>query len=570
MDASRLFRTSGTLIAAAALLISGCSANGVPSPSAAPSTAPPVPPSRAADAGGQGPASGPGERGAADGGGEAGGQRRDGGPEAESGTRRSAAALRPLPEATPTRLTDYYGQRLRWQACEPDGFECATLRVPLDYARPGAGRDVRLSVSRKRATDQADRLGSLLVNPGGPGGSATDYLQAYAGIGYPAPVRARYDMVAVDPRGVGRSEPVRCLADQDMDAHVRIDQTPDDADERRRLVRSYENLARGCQQRSGALLGHLSTVEAARDMDVLRAVLGDRKLNYVGASYGAFLGATYAGLFPSRAGRLVLDGPMDPALSSERMNLEQAGGFETAFTAFVTDCVRRAECPLGTRDQATAVDLLADLLHRVDAQPLRTEQRRELTESLAMTALLSGMYDEGAWPALRAGLAAAIRGDGTELLQLSDAFYERSADGTYSNLMAANQAVNCLDLPPAFRRPTDVTRALPAFRGASPLFGDTLAWAALSCASWPVEATGRPHRIEATGAAPILVVGTTRDPATPYRWARSLADQLSSGHLLTYDGDGHTAYGRGSDCADTAINAYLLAGRLPAPTTRCT
>ncbi|MBB5939551.1 alpha/beta hydrolase [Streptomyces zagrosensis] len=495
---------------------------------------------------------------------------RDSGSAAPPGADRRANPLRPLPKAIPAVLKGYYEQRLRWRACGPAGYECATLRVPLDYARPNIAKELRLSVSRKKATGGAQRLGSLLVNPGGPGGSAVGYLHAYAGVGYPAAVRARYDMVAVDPRGVARSEPVDCLPGREMDAHVRSDQTPDDAAETRGLVHAYEKLAQGCQRLSGARLGHLSTAEAARDMDVLRAVLGDRKLTYVGASYGTFLGATYAGLFPSRVGRLVLDGAMDPSLSAEQMNLDQTGGFETALGAFVADCVRRSDCPLGTRDGAAAVHRLADLFRRADAHPLPTRERRDLTESLATTAVLSAMYNEGAWATLRAGIAAAAKGDGTGLLQLADAYYERSADGTYSNLMAANQAVNCLDLPPPFRRPTEVTRALPAFEKASPLFGRGLAWAALSCAYWPVDATGRPHHIKANGADPILVVGTTRDPATPYRWARALASQLTSGRLLTYEGDGHTAYGRGSDCVDTAINTYLLTGQPPTPAKKCT
>ncbi|WEV26825.1 alpha/beta hydrolase [Streptomyces sp. 71268] len=571
MDTSRLFRTSGTLVAAAALLVSGCSSSGHPSPGSAvtASSSGPLSPSPGSEHGRQGEVGGRG--GTDDGAGRVdprAGAR--GAPDEWSGASRATTVLRPLPPAIPSPLRGYYEQRLRWRPCGSNGFECTTLRVPLDYARPGAHRDVRLGVSRKRATDGPRRLGSLLVNPGGPGGSAIGYLQAYAGIGYPGAVRARYDMVAFDPRGVGRSEPVRCLSGREMDAHLRTDQTPDDAAEQRGLVRAYEKVARGCQRGSGRLLGHLSTTEAARDMDVLRAALGDRKLTYVGASYGTFLGATYAGLFPGRVGRLVLDAAMDPSLGAERMNLEQTAGFETALTAFVTDCVRRADCPLGTDDRSKAVGLLGDLLHRADARPLRAEEGRTLTESLATTAVMSAMYDERAWPALRTGLAEAIRGDGTELLKLSDAFYERSDNGTYSNLMVANQAVNCLDLPPAFHRPAEAIQSLPTFRKASPLFGETLAWAALSCAYWPVKATGRPHRIEARGAAPILVVGTTRDPATPYRWARSLAAQLSSARLLTYDGDGHTAYGRGSECADRTINTYLLTGRLPAPGTTCT
>lgn len=198
-----------------------------------------------------------------------------------------------------------------------------------------------------------------------------------------------------------------------------------------------------------------------------------------------------------------------------------------------------------------------------------TGESRELGESLATTGVIAAMYDEGAWPQLREALTRAIGGEGSGLLALADSYYEREADGTYANLMYANAAVNCLDLPAAYAGPADVEKAVPSFEKASPVFGEGLAWAALNCTYWPMRPTGSPHRITADGAAPILVVGTTRDPATPYKWARSLAAQLSSGVLLTYDGDGHTAYGRGSDCVDTAINAYLLEGTPPQDGKRC-
>lgn len=481
--------------------------------------------------------------------------------------------LSPLPRSTPSALAPYYGQKLGWRDCGVPGFQCATLKAPLDYAKPAEG-DIRLAVARKKATGPGTRLGSLLVNPGGPGGSAVGYLQQYAGIGYPQEVRARYDMVAVDPRGVARSEPVKCLDGRQMDAYTQTDVTPDDAKETDGLVAAYQRFAKGCGAHAPKLLRHVSTVEAARDMDILRAVLGDRRLNYVGASYGTFLGATYAGLFPDRVGRLVLDGAMDPSLSARQMNLEQTAGFETAFQSFARDCVRQAGCPLG--DQGTtparAGRNLKAFFDRIDARPLPTGDRagRRLTESLATTGVITAMYDEGAWQHLREALTAAMRkNDGAGLLALADSYYERDPSGDYSNLMSANAAVNCLDLPAAFTSPEEVRKALPAFEKASPVFGEGLAWASLTCAYWPVKPTGEPHRIQAEGAAPIVVVGTTRDPATPYRWARSLAAQLSSGHLLTYDGDGHTAYGRGSSCVDSAINAYLLRGTVPPDGKRC-
>ncbi|MEV7864615.1 alpha/beta hydrolase [Streptomyces sp. NPDC088124] len=514
MDTRRLFRISATALAAAGLLISGCSSGGSPMEASASNPAP-------------GPVSG-----------------------------------------DPAALKKYYDQKLAWRDCGVPDFQCATMKAPLDYAKPD-GTEIDLAVARKKATGPGKRLGSLMVNPGGPGGSAIGYLQAYAGIGYPAPVRARYDMVAVDPRGVARSEPVECLSGTEMDAYTQVDQTPDDPAEATKLTESFKNFARGCEKRSGTVLPHVSTVEAARDMDLFRAVLGDRKLSYVGASYGTFLGATYAELFPRRTGRLVLDGAMDPSLPARELNRDQTAGFETAFRSFAEDCVKQADCPLGQKSAADVSNRMKAFFTQLDARPVPAGGGRELGESLATTGVIAAMYDESAWPQLREALAAAMDSDGAALLALADSYYERESDGTYANLMFANSAVNCLDLPPSFSGPDEVIKALPSFEQASPVFGRGLAWAALNCTYWPVKATGTPHRIEAKGAAPIVVVGTTRDPATPYKWARSLADQLSSGTLLTYEGDGHTAYGRGSDCIDTAINTYLLEGTPPARGKKC-
>ncbi|KUN33844.1 proteinase [Streptomyces longwoodensis] len=488
-------------------------------------------------------------------------------------TAAAQAVLTPLPTATPSALAPYYGQKLSWRDCGVPGFQCTTMKAPLDYAKPDGG-DVRLAVARKKATGPGKRIGSLLVNPGGPGGSAIGYLQQYAGVGYPAPVRARYDMVAVDPRGVARSEPVECLDGPKMDAYTQTDVTPDDQREKTELVDAFKTFAEGCGADAPTLLRHVSTVEAARDMDILRALLGDEKLHYVGASYGTFLGATYAGLYPKRVGRLVLDGAMDPSLSARRMNLDQTKGFETAFQSFAKDCVRQSDCPLGGRGTTPAQvgRNLTAFFDRLDARPIPTGDAdgRTLGESLATTGVIAAMYDESAWGELSEALTAAVkRGDGSGLLALSDSYYERDPDGRYSNLMFANAAVNCLDLPPSFDTPDQVTKAVPSFEAASPVFGEGLAWSSLNCAYWPVGPTGEPHRIEAKGAAPIVVVGTTRDPATPYRWARSLAGQLASGRLLTYEGDGHTAYGRGSSCIDTAIDTYLLRGTPPAKGKRC-
>lgn len=511
-----------------------------------------------------------------------------------------APPLKPLPAKVPGELRPYYDQKLKWRDCGPDDFECATLRVPLDYDNPGseadgaegadradradgadgADNEVRLAVTRTKPGGKGEgegrdgdkdkgHIGSLQVNPGGPGGSAIEYVQQSASVAYPAEVRGRFSLVGMDPRGVGLSEPIECLSDKQMDAYTRVDQTPDDKGETAELSAAYKKFASGCEKHAGKLLGHVSTVEAARDMDVLRAVLGDKKLHYVGASYGTYLGATYAGLFPQRSGRLVLDGAMDPSLSSVRVNREQTAGFETAFKAFARDCVSRSGCPLGEDSVREASDKLSAFFERVDRKPLDTGTKRSLTEAQATTGVIRSMYDESSWPVLREALAAAKKGDGEQLLALSDDYYERAPDGSYSNTMYANPAVNCLDLPPPFAGPEDVEKAVPSFRKASPVFGRGFAWAALNCADWPHRATGTPHQIAAEGADPVVVVGTTRDPATPYRWARGLAGQLDTARLVTYEGDGHTAYLRGSRCVDKAIDGYLLRGEAPKNGTTC-
>ena len=533
MDTRRLLRTGGVAFATAALLLSGCSGPSDPDPRRDPGVSESsLQPSDDRAAG-------------------------------------SPPPLEALPEEIPANLRPYYEQKLTWRDCGVPGFQCGTLRVPLDYDAPDRDEDLELAVTRKRASGPGERLGTLHVNPGGPGGSAVDYVQLAAGVGYPAPVRARYDIVGMDPRGVARSEPVECLSDREMDAYTQTDVTPDDEGEIGKLTAAYERFAEGCEKRAGRLLGHVSTVEAARDLDVLREVLGDDKLTYVGASYGTYLGATYAGLFPSRVGRLVLDGAMDPSLSAEQLNRDQTAGFNTAFTAFAEDCTERDDCPLGTGSVKDAGRRLGDFLERLDSRPADTGEARELTESLATVGVLNAMYTEYYWPKLRSALTAAMDGDGAELLSLADDYYERDADGSYGNIMYANAAVNCLDLPAPFDGPAEAKRAVADFRKHSPVFGRNFAWSALNCTYWQHPPTGEPHRIEAEGAAPILVVGTTRDPATPYKWAEGLAGQLSSATLLTYDGDGHTAYVRGSDCVDSAINAYLLRGKVPEAGTRC-
>jgi pimeloyl-ACP methyl ester carboxylesterase len=468
--------------------------------------------------------------------------------------------------ATPRSLTRFYQQTLNWRDCS-QGFQCSTLTVPLDYQRPRSVT-IGIAVVRKTAGDPSRRLGSLVINPGGPGASGADFALS-AGQVFDGSLLAQYDMVGFDPRGVGLSAPVACLNDAQTDTYVAEDPDPQTQAEQDQVVAEAKLLAQQCQTHSARLLAHVGTQDAARDMDVLRQALGQQKLDYFGFSYGTLLGATYAGLFPTRVGRFVLDGAINPRLTAAEQGRQQAAGFELALHSFIADCVRRSSCPLGT-DAGVAERRLANLLSSIRAQPLAGDANRPLDEGLAETGIVATLYSNSSWPVLRGALRLALAGDGRGLLRLSDSYDGRDPSGHYpTNEVAANIAINCLDYPDV-RSVDDVKAELPAFRQASPIFGTSIAWSSLPCAYWPVPPTGRPHAIRAPGTPPIVVVGTTRDPATPYAGAQALAAQLSSGVLLTFDGDGHTAYGRGSTCIDQAVDQYLLKAVSPAKGTRCT
>lgn len=461
---------------------------------------------------------------------------------------------------TDPALARFYGQRLNWSGCGGD-FECATLTVPLDYADPG-GDTIGIKVIRSRATG-SDRLGSLVLNPGGPGGSGIDYARA-ARVVVSDAVRRQYDIVGFDPRGVGESDPVRCLTDGQTDAYFGLDGTPDTKAELDAMVQASEEYGQRCEARSAALLPHIGTPDAARDMDVLRAALGDEKLNYLGKSYGTYLGATYAELFPQRVGRLVLDGVLPPDLTPEQISLGQAKAFEVSLRHFVEWCQTRSDCPLpGNADEGVAT--VREFLKSLDSNPLPTGTDRELTEPLATYAVIYPMYaPQYLWGTLRRALADGLNGDGAALLQLFDEAVERNADGTYANNQNdALVAISCLD------RPTDgglarAEKLAADWSKVAPTFGASSAYGYLPCVWWPVKSTSKPHVIRAEGADPILVVSTTADPATPYEWGVSLAKQLANAALITRDGDGHTAYREGSQCVDDAVDAYLLQGDLPA------
>ncbi|MEO9322747.1 alpha/beta hydrolase [Nocardioides sp. C4-1] len=465
----------------------------------------------------------------------------------------------------PAGLGRFYEQRLDWQPDCHRGTECATLTVPVDYREPD-GATVDLALERRLADDQSDKVGSLVVNPGGPGFGGTIMAEIATGFFRPE-LLERVDIVAFDPRGTGDSDPLDCVSDQDLDTYLGQDPTPDDDAEVAEVAANQEAFFAGCVASSDELVGHVSTAETARDMDVLRGVLAEEELDYLGFSYGTTLGSTYAQLFPGNVGRFVLDGATDPSLDLKSDLLSQAEGFQTALDAYVDACVAGGDCFLGG-DRTGALVTIDDLLATIDATPLPVDDGRELQAGNAFYALAAPLYSEQRWPELDRAIGDALDGDGTSMMQLFDGYWSRGPSGYTDNVAEAISAINCLD-DPSFVEPADIPATYPEFDAASPTFGRVFAWSQLGCRGLQVEPAEVVPPIRAEGAAPIVVVGTTRDPATPYQEAVALAEQLESGVLLSRDGDGHTAYNSGNTCIDEAIEGYLLDGVVPADGTEC-
>jgi pimeloyl-ACP methyl ester carboxylesterase len=481
---------------------------------------------------------------------------------------------------------DLPAQKLSWKDCpapsESEGggeapsplpggarWQCATMKAPLDWAEP-KGDTIGLALIRARAGGSTSkRIGSLIFNFGGPGGSGVSALPSF-GADY-ATLRTRYDLVSFDPRGVGRSAGVRCEDDAQLDVYFQQDATPDDAAERAELLDNTRKFNAACEKHSKRVLPHVRTTDAARDLDLMRQVLGDAKLHYFGISYGTELGGVYAHLFPKKVGRAVFDAVVDPTQTPEQGSLGQAKGFQRALDNFAEDCTSKTEdCPVGNTAQDVK-DRIAKFLKDLDARPIPGVFPRELTQSAAANGIAQALYSQDFWPYLSQGLEQAYDGDGTVLMLLSDSMNGRNRNGDYSNITAANTAVNCSDAKPRYTV-ADVEARLPEFRAASPLFGDFMAWSMVGCTDWAVPGAAEHPDVSATGSAPILVVGNTGDPATPYEGARKMVGALGEGVgvELTYKGQGHGAYDSGNRCVLTAVNSYLLNGKVPAAGTVCT
>jgi pimeloyl-ACP methyl ester carboxylesterase len=463
----------------------------------------------------------------------------------------------PTSHATPSSPAS----KIAWTDCG-GGFQCGTLQVPLDYENPTA-RTISLALLRKPATNKATRIGSVLVNPGGPGESGIEFLRG--DVASLSNLNMRFDLVAWDPRGVAESTPITCVSGPQEDSYLATDSVLDDPAEKQAFIQANKDFAAGCQSRSGDLLPFMDSASTARDMDQIRIAVGDPKLTYLGFSYGTYIGQWYAHLFPTHIRALSLDGVVDPTVSANDSLYGQIVGFQKNLEAFIADCKARTSCQYGRSGDIAAKITAA--MSRLDQTPLKVGTR-ELTRALAMTGLLLTLYDQSLWQYADQGLTALDNGNGQLFLLLADTYNNRNADGTYKNLFnGAYHSAYCLDFPV----PTDISaydQLTAKYTSASALFGPWSVYSNLQCAYWPVKSKNTNAPLTVQGAPPILLVGGTNDPATPYSEAQSVNRQISGSVLLTRQGNGHTSYDS-STCAHAAEDAYLIDLTLPSAGTTC-
>ncbi len=470
--------------------------------------------------------------------------------------------IQAVPSVTPYGFTNpppgdglgrYAAQELAWEPCL-DGLECTKVLAPLDYADPN-GQAITLSLVRRKARANS-RLGSLFLNPGGPGASGRDLVTSFDGSGLES-----YDLIGWDPRGTDDSTPVQCFAEgEDYDRYLASDASPDNDEELAIQISQDRTFGQVCLSASGSLLQHVSTAETVQDLDLMRGLVGDDKINYLGFSYGTMIGSLYAQMFPKRVGHLVLDG----AVNITESPITQLDGFERAIGNFASWCAKQ-QCALG-KSREQVLKAVSDLLTRLDSKPIKVGDR-QLTQSLATVGVIFPLYgQENAWDVLRQALIAAIeKGDGSMLLRLSDVYLGRSKDGQYDQDISANPAIRCLD-----SQKVSVSKELKEDAvdiKSAPTLGRS--WGSdLTCPLWPVAPAPKLPKIIGPGADPILVIGTTGDPATPYEYAIGMARQLESGVLIRFRGFGHLAYGQ-SPCVRKIVHAYLVEDMVPADETTC-
>ncbi|MCU1498048.1 MAG: proteinase [Acidimicrobiales bacterium] len=436
---------------------------------------------------------------------------------------------------------------LAWSTCD-GGFECAALDVPVDYDEPG-GETLTLALVRRPALDPGRRIGSLLVNPGGPGGSAVDFVE---GVPLPSDVGQRFDIVGFDPRGVGRSDPLDCRTH--LQAIYQADPTMEDQADRDTYVKTSERFVDECAARYRDILPFLGTVNVARDMDEIRKALGEDQLSFLGYSYGTSIGQQYAKAFPTRVRAMVIDGVVDSSVTGLEAAAGQAQGFTRALDNFIASC-EAGGCGL----DEPAGDLIDDVIAASERAPITAPSSdRPATPGVVALALGQALYSETLWPSLAQALLAAKGGNGDGLVDLADQYLHRNADGSYDNGFEIYFAVSCLDSPWP-KDPAAVFAEAERVGARYPRIGEALVNDYVRCALWP----GRPQPVTPLTAAvkglpPTVVISTTGDPATPYENGVAVAEQIPGAVLITNEGEGHTVFAQGKACVDDAVTAYLV------------
>jgi pimeloyl-ACP methyl ester carboxylesterase len=457
--------------------------------------------------------------------------------------------------ASPSTLQGFQSQTLLWTPCN-NGFECSQFKVPVDYTHID-GNSFTLQVIKHVANIPSKRIGSLIMNPGGPGGSGIEYVFSADTI-VSKSIEDVYDLIGFDPRGVNLSQPIRCLTDSQEDDFLGGDGSVQTAADLNSSITASKLMASSCATAAGSKLAHYSTLETAKDMEILRILLKEKKLNYVGKSYGTYLGTLYAALYPKTTGRIVLDGAVDPNVSVRDQNIAQAVGFDTALKSYVA------------ANSAYSIKAIQNFLQSSRTHPLADRQNRKLSESLVITGIAASLYDPtDGWPLLTKALVGAIANkDPYDFFLLADSYNERDQRGHYiSNQTDIAEVISCLD----FKDPRSLAQMqsdAKNFALAAPIFGQYLAYSGLPCLYWRAKPVVDPP-LRNLVTNPLLVIGTTRDPATPYQWAQGLHKDLLNSTLITLNGDGHTGANRGSSCVDNAMNTYLLTGTPPTHDITC-